>query len=144
MKRLKVLLRCTVPAGTHVSGVLRTSFVQHHTAPMVGTLIEIPTLDGDSAVYRIDDVEEAHFGLGSISTSSGVQAALKGVNLSQYLCRHMTADWGSVSDQEAVYNDAALKFGERIVSKFDHDGIPFLIVTEADRSKTQFLTIEEY
>lgn len=59
--------------------------------------------------------------------------------------RHISGDWGDVSEEDRKANDEAIDFGSRILSSYaDRHGIRFWIITEADRSATTILLPEDY
>jgi hypothetical protein len=61
--------------------------------------------------------------------------------------RHMTGDWGDLSDEDKKRNDWSAKNGERVLSSYDHERLPegkLWIITEADRSITTLLSPGEY
>ena len=61
------------------------------------------------------------------------------------LKRHLSGDWGDVSEDDKQLNDEAVKYGDRILSSYRApDGTKFWIITESDRSVTTFLLPDEY
>lgn len=53
------------------------------------------------------------------------------------LVRHVTGDWGELSDADRKANEAALKDGSRLMSVYwTAEDIKFWIITEADRRLT--------
>lgn len=68
--------------------------------------------------------------------------------LQMALNRHATCDWGELDGHDRHVNDAALHFGGRLLSAYDHQGqrgtVCFWIITEADRSATTALLPREY
>ena len=61
------------------------------------------------------------------------------------LKRHLSGDWGDVSEDDKQSNDEAVKDGDRILSAYHApDGTKFWIITESDRSATTFLLPDEY
>ncbi len=62
-----------------------------------------------------------------------------------FLMRHLTGDWGDVSDADRRENELSVREGFRILSAYTLKiGVKFWIITEADRSSTCFLLPEEY
>lgn len=59
------------------------------------------------------------------------------------LRRHTCGDWGDLESEEARFNDAALKNGNRILSAYGEGRHRFWIVTESDRSITTVLLPED-
>ena len=61
------------------------------------------------------------------------------------LKRHLSGDWGDVSEDDKQSNDEAVKDGDRILSAYHApDGTKFWIITECDRSMTTLLLPDEY
>jgi len=85
------------------------------------------------------------FPLGRIVATPGAlsAAALTEETYFPYLARHAARDWGEVSPEDARANDEALAVGVRLLSAY-RDGTKFWIITEADRSSTCILFLEDY
>ena len=63
----------------------------------------------------------------------------------QFLRRHMSADWGEVSEDDARENELSLREGFRLLSSYrTAKGQKIWIITEADRSTTTILLPSEY
>jgi hypothetical protein len=62
----------------------------------------------------------------------------------RFLKRHLSGDWGCVDPQDWTANNRAFRTGQRLLSAYQHNGSPFWIITEADRSVTTFLLPSEY
>ena len=87
------------------------------------------------------------FSLGHLVTTPGVLelARRAGVELIEYLNRHVCGDWGDLCVDDKRANDRALEFGGRILSAYDlPTGERLWIITEADRSATTILLPDEY
>ena len=81
--------------------------------------------------------------------TNGVQTLIEQglLNVSPYLNRHLTGDWGDLSDEDKLSNQQALQYGERLFSAYeiDSEGQKKLwIITESDRSFTTMLLPSEY
>ena len=96
------------------------------------------------------------FDTGRIVATRGATALFARAAVAPYtfLNRHIRGDWGKVDDEDAAANEAALKYGARVVSVYDVT-VPYpdsartttetlWIITEADRSVTTLLLPEEY
>lgn len=101
-------------------------------------------------MIQIVDLTDKKFPLGQILMTPGVQAKF-GDNqgaMINYLHRHMTGDWGDLSDADKRSNEHALRQGNRLLSSYllpdEHGGGKMYIITEWDRSVTTFLLPEEY
>ena len=85
------------------------------------------------------------FELGTISSTPGASATLHPEDLDQALKRHAACDWGACSENDWDENDCALTEGWSLFSVYhDRNGVPFWIITEADRSATTILLPSEY
>jgi hypothetical protein len=84
---------------------------------------------------------------GQVVATPGALAALEasGESLLDYVQRHLTGDWGDVSDPDVCENEYALAHGLRLLSSYKlKSGRRIWIITEADRSSTCILLPEEY
>ena len=70
--------------------------------------------------------------------------AKQGINLFEYLFRHITGDWGDLGEEDKKENDFSVKNSFRILSSYNTREGKLWIITEADRSVTTFLLPEEY
>ena len=87
------------------------------------------------------------FALGQVVATTGAQTALEeaGQSFQEFLVRHVTGDWGLMSEQGKQENDYAVANGLRIRSSYETNlGVKFWIITEHDRSVTTFLLPLEY
>ncbi|EDT3379573.1 hypothetical protein R5022_19110 [Pseudomonas aeruginosa] len=88
------------------------------------------------------------FNPGQVIMTSGVASlAQQGrLNPRPYLMRHLSADWGDLSDNDRRQNDAALKSGEdRLFSAYEvGPNLKVWVITEWDRSVTTVLLPSEY
>jgi hypothetical protein len=65
-------------------------------------------------------------------------------DLHRILHRHHCGDWGDLGDGDKRANEEAIQTDERILSRYDLECCSFYIVTEADRSMTTVMGVEEY
>ena len=89
----------------------------------------------------------ARFALGQTVITPGAQEALEiaGQTAIEFLRRHMTADWGELSDDDIKENELSLEKGFRLLSRYETTkGERLWIITEADRSATTILLPNEY
>ena len=87
------------------------------------------------------------FPLGMVVATPGALEALEasGQSPAKFIGRHVSGDWGEMDAEDCATNEAALKFGSRIMSAYrTSDGTKLWIITEADRSVTTFLLPSEY
>jgi len=87
------------------------------------------------------------FALGQTYITPGAEEALMiaGQTEIEFLRRHMSNDWGELSDDDARENELSLKEGFRLLSAYrTAKGQKLWIITEADRSATTILLPDEY
>ena len=87
------------------------------------------------------------FPLGQVVATPGALEALAaaGVAPDEYLGRHVTGDWGTLTEDDREENELSLREGLRILSPYIlPDQTKIWIITEADRSATTILLPEEY
>ncbi len=87
------------------------------------------------------------FALGQTFITPGAEEALQiaGQTAIEFLRRHMSCDWGDLSDDDVQENELSLKQGFRLLSNYrTGKGQQLWIITEADRSATTVLTPAEY
>lgn len=90
---------------------------------------------------------KALFNLGQLVATPGALAALEksGQSPMEFLSRHVTGDWGDLSEDDRKENQLNLEKGFRIFSSHTTNaGDRLWIITEADRSVTALLLPEEY
>src|SRR5438105_2343841 len=87
------------------------------------------------------------FALGQTYITPGAEEALliAGQTEIEFLRRHISNDWGELSDEDARENELSLKEGFRLLSAYrTAKGQKLWIITEADRSSTTILLPDEY
>ena len=87
------------------------------------------------------------FTLGRLLMTPGAKALLEqtGDDLMALVHRHVTGDWGDLTEDDSKANDEAVRQIARIFSAYTlKDGQSLWIITEADRSATTALLPEEY
>ena len=87
------------------------------------------------------------FALGQTYITPGAEEALQiaGQTAIEFLRRHMSCDWGELSDDDVQENELSLKEGFRLLSNYrTGKGQQLWIITEADRSATTVLLPAEY
>jgi hypothetical protein len=87
------------------------------------------------------------FSPGSVVATPGVLEAFRasGEDPLAYLIRHIAADWGEVDEDDHHENELSLVHGFRLLSPYTlQSGVQIWIITEADRSVTTFLLLDEY
>jgi len=87
------------------------------------------------------------FELGRMAATQGAFAAIERANqdVVDFFSRHVTGDWGEVSQEDRVENEVSLLNGYRLFSAYrTRLGERVWVLTEADRSLTTILLPEEY
>ena len=103
-----------------------------------------------SPLKEVNDMSK--FELGTIVVTRGVgdlMAAKEEFRLfvAVSLMRYAEGDWGSVCTEDAVLNEEALEYGERLLGSYEYRSNPdwkIWIITEYDRSVTTILFPSEY
>ena len=84
----------------------------------------------------------ARFALGQTVITPGAEEALQqaGQTAIEFLRRHMSGDWGELSDDDVKENELSLEQGFRLWSRYETTkGERLWVITEADRSATTIL-----
>ncbi len=87
------------------------------------------------------------FALGQTFITPGAEEALQiaGQTAIEFLRRHMSCDWGQLSEDDVRENELSLNEGFRLLSNYrTGKGQQLWIITEADRSATTILLPSEY
>ena len=88
------------------------------------------------------------FTLGRVVATPGALAAIgiSGDDLSIYLARHQSGDWGDVDEHHRKENQLSLEQGLRLMSVYTLNitGAKIWVITEADRSSTCILLPKEH
>ena len=79
-----------------------------------------------------------------VATPGALGLAEEGINLLDYLKRHLAGDWGDLCPEDKAENDFSLQHGYRLLSAYATPFGQLWIITEADRSATTFLLPDEY
>ena len=89
----------------------------------------------------------ARFPIGQTYITPGAEEALMiaGQTGIEFLRRHVSGDFGELSDEDLSESELSLREGFRVLSTYRTSrGTRLWIITEADRSSTTILTPEEY
>jgi hypothetical protein len=65
------------------------------------------------------------------------------MNPASLFLRHVTGNWGDVSDDQRRANDEAVREGGRILSAYGQGSMRIYVITEADRSATTIRTADD-
>lgn len=87
----------------------------------------------------------ARFRLGLITVTANALDNLSQDDILAAIQRHQAGDWGEVCDDDRKENELSLEKGFRLLSVYrSAAGLPFWLITEADRSITTVLMPEDY
>ena len=90
-------------------------------------------------------VQCASFQLGRVVITPNALGQLTPADVQRGLQRHQAGDWGDLGEEDWRENDRAVQAGARLLSSYRSDGgVPFWIITEADRSATTLLLPDDY
>lgn len=92
----------------------------------------------------MDQSCESKFSPGIVFISRGVYSTIPSDEVGEALVSHLQGDWGDVSDEDRIKNDAAVAEGGFLFSIYrDRLGVKFWIATKDDRSETIIFMDEE-
>ena len=86
----------------------------------------------------------ALFEPGRIVITRNAATTLNPAAVHEALRRHLSGDWGELSEDDRRENELSLKQGFRLLSSYRDGERTFWIITEADRSATTILLPEDY
>lgn len=92
-------------------------------------------------------VQSPLFKLGTVVATPGAIESLEvaGVSVWSLVSRHAQGNYGEVDAEDRQANEDAIKLGERILSVYTlPTGQRMYVITEADRSSTCVLRVEDY
>ena len=85
------------------------------------------------------------FELGKLVATPAVLAAVPRSVIDLAVARHLSGDWGDMSDADKQTNEQALKDGGRLFSAYQvREDTRIWIITEADRSASTVLLPSDY
>lgn len=79
-----------------------------------------------------------------VVTPGAMNLRVQGISLFTYLKRHLTGDWGDLSERDKEENQFSLHRNLRLLSSYNTPLGKLWIITEADRSSTTILLPDEY
>lgn len=101
--------------------------------------------EGEEETSTSEEPQGPLFPLGQVVSTPGALAALGIDDIETALRRHVTGDWGEVSEADRKENDLSVREGFRVLSAYrEKSDCRFWVITEADRSSTTVLLPEEY
>ena len=85
------------------------------------------------------------FSLGRVVITGTAQGVIPGDEAAAALRRHAAGDRGDLCVEDRAVNEQALRDGQRLLSSYrSASGVPFWIITDADRAYTTILRPEDY
>lgn len=108
----------------------------------------LPRVDREQVEYmkRVEGTT-GKFTLGTLVLTPGAIDALlrSGETPIPMLLRHVSGDWGNISDDDKQANERAIDKGERLLSSYNTKlGVKLWVITEANRTCTTVLLPDEY
>ena len=91
-----------------------------------------------------DPDKRIRFQSGTVVATVGALQIADNHAILELLRRHLSGDWGDLSEDDKKANEHAVTHGERILSSYRVKGEKLWVLTEADRSATTVLTPGEY
>jgi hypothetical protein len=95
----------------------------------------------------MQNIRQPLFDLGQLVATPGALAALEktGQSAMELLSRHVSGDWGDLSEDDKQENQLSLSIGRRLMSSYQtYANDTIWIITEFDRSLTTLLLPSEY
>ena len=90
-------------------------------------------------------MEDITFTFGKVVITPTAMNEIPQVEILTALKRHLSGDFGDLTDHDKEVNLEALEHGGQILSAYNSsDGLRFYIITDPDRSVTTILLCEEY
>jgi hypothetical protein len=90
-------------------------------------------------------VQCASFTTGIVVITPNALDRLTPTDIQRGLQRHQAGDWCDLGEEDWQENDRAVQAGSRLLSSYRSEGgVPFWIITEADRSATTLLLPDDY
>ena len=87
----------------------------------------------------------AKFPLGTVVATPNALSQIPLAEITAFLRRHVSGDWGDLCAEDWQHNETALVEGTRLLSSYKaQNGLTVWIISEADRSVTTILMPEDY
>lgn len=128
-----------------LSPVVQSNRLLSCQAHMVETEPHIPNDRGH--LENEESPRRPLFDLGQVVGTPGALQALEDAEQHpvELLARHVTGDWGALPEEDIRENEFSVEHGFRILSAYRlATGVRVWVITEADRSATNFLLPSEY
>ena len=84
------------------------------------------------------------FELGQVAVTATAAAELPQMDMFAMFAAHQAGEWGNLDASDKKANEAALKNGDRILSRYEHPTGSYYVITEWDRSVTTLMRVEDY
>lgn len=104
------------------------------------------TLSIDTQPPEVRHNGEPRFAIGQLLATPAALACLEqaGLSLFDLIARHVTGDWGDLCPEDVQANEAALRYGNRLLSVYRVGDHTCYMITEARREATTLLLRSEY
>lgn len=104
------------------------------------------TLSIDARPPEARHNSEPRFAIGQLLATPAALACLEqaSVSLFDLVTRHITGDWGDLCPEDVQANEAALRYGNRLLSVYRVGDQTCYVITEATREATTVLLRSEY
>lgn len=89
-------------------------------------------------------MKTSYFEFGEVYVARHAKLSLDQSEMFKLLEWHGQLKQGELEKEDKEQNWYALKHGERILSRFNMNGISYYVITEADRSYTTIMEVDEY
>lgn len=92
----------------------------------------------------MNKLKTQYFEFGEVYVAHNASLSLDQSEVFQLLEWHGQLKQGELEKEDKEQNWYALKHGERILSRFNMNGISYYVITEHDRSYTTIMEVDEY
>jgi len=82
--------------------------------------------------------------LQSVVVTSAIAAEIPPDRIAAAIKRHAQGDWGEISEEDKLQNDASCELMGQVLSVYEYDGKKFWIITDSGWLATTVLFPEEY
>lgn len=104
------------------------------------------TLSIDTQPPEVNLNGEPRFALGQLLATPAALNCLEQADVSLFdlVARHVTGDWGDLCPEDVQANEAAVRYGNRLLSVYQVGDQTCYVITEATREATTVLLRSEY
>jgi hypothetical protein len=114
-----------------------------NTSPRTGSTTSVPT--SESTDQKLTRIPRFELGTCCANAADVEWVEREGIDITDFLRRHHSGDWGDLCDDDKAANENALEQSGRILSQYLlTESRIIYIITEYDRSMTTVLIASEY